>query len=409
MRSDRGQGTVEYLAVVLLVAVVFGGTATVASGAGRDIASAVPREVIRALCIVRGGDCRRDIAPCDVTSSAKSKKWSVTIAVIKFGHDRTVTVTERSDGTYAVTLDTAPLGGVETSTGARGKVSLGKRSLSAGADITTSVVGSYAHGRTWILRSDEAARRLVAAIKADADLPAADLEGHEAKIEGGVSASAGSVATLSGGALGALGGGSQTDRKTGSKTYFFSAALAGDLGTSVQGTGAEASVSGAKDARFALTVGPDGRWVDLAISQTGALSGGADLPEQLTPVAKALDVPAKGARRWVTESHLDLTDAENLAAAQRVVAAVTDPLHPEKLSGSLTGLNARIRDNAVVDARTYMVDREATGIEGDLGLEIKAGGKYENSTENTRLVAATTRGIDGQWRVRDECLQEART
>ena len=54
MRSDRGQGTVEYLAVVLLVAVVVGGgaTAAAATGAGADIATAVPREVIRALCIV---------------------------------------------------------------------------------------------------------------------------------------------------------------------------------------------------------------------------------------------------------------------------------------------------------------------------------------------------------------------
>src|SRR5919199_4382160 len=113
MRSARGQGTVEYLAVVLLVALVFGGTATVASGAAADIAAAVPREVIRGICIVRGGDCRRDLAPCDVASSARSQSWAVTIAVVKFGHDKTVTKTRRSDGTYAVTLDTAPRGGVD--------------------------------------------------------------------------------------------------------------------------------------------------------------------------------------------------------------------------------------------------------------------------------------------------------
>src|ERR687889_419843 len=106
MRSARGQGTVEYLAVVLLVAVVLGGKATVANGAAGDIARAVPREVIRGICIVRGGDCYRDIAPCDVASSTKSKTWAVTIAVLKFGHDKTVTKTRRSDGTYAVTLDT---------------------------------------------------------------------------------------------------------------------------------------------------------------------------------------------------------------------------------------------------------------------------------------------------------------
>src|SRR3954471_4336671 len=135
MRSERGQGTVEYLAVVLLVALVLGGgaTAAAATGAGADIATAVPREVIRALCIVRGGDCDRDRAPCDVASRSKSSSWAVTIAGLKFGHDKTVTLTARPAGTVAVTLDTAPVGGIETSTGARAKLNLGKRSFSAGA------------------------------------------------------------------------------------------------------------------------------------------------------------------------------------------------------------------------------------------------------------------------------------
>jgi len=74
MRSARGQGTVEYLAVVLLVAFALGGgTAAVASAAGADIATAVPHEVLRALCIVSGGDCDRDRAPCDVDTNTKSR------------------------------------------------------------------------------------------------------------------------------------------------------------------------------------------------------------------------------------------------------------------------------------------------------------------------------------------------
>ena len=78
MRSARGQGTVEYLAVVLLVAFALGGgTAAVASAAGADIATAVPHEVLRALCIVTRGDCERDRAPCDVAAKAKSRSWAV--------------------------------------------------------------------------------------------------------------------------------------------------------------------------------------------------------------------------------------------------------------------------------------------------------------------------------------------
>jgi hypothetical protein len=411
MRSDRGQGTVEYLAVVLLVAVILGGgaTAAAATGAGADIANAVPREVIRALCIVRGGDCDRDLAPCEVASSSTSKSWALTVAVFKLGHDKTVTVTERSDGTFAVTLDTAPVGGVETRTGARGKLSVGKRSFSAGADITAGVTAAYAHGRTWIVRSEAAARRLAAAIRDDAPLPPADVDGHDLNVEASAGASAGGLANVSGGLHAALGGGVQTDRTSGNRTYVFTAGVAGEAGASVQGIDAKASFSGSDGDRYALTVAPEGRWLDLAVVRTGALSARADLPPEVGPIADALDVPTRGGRRWVTESHLDLTEAGNLVAARALVADLEDPSHPARTPAAIAAFSRRLRDNAVVDARTYALDQETLGAEGHVGAELNLGGKFEKSTENTRLIAATTRGIDGRWRVRNECLQEART
>jgi hypothetical protein len=109
----------------------------------------------------------------------------------------------------------------------------------------------------------------------------------------------------------------------------------------------------------------------------------------------------------VTESHLDLSDAENLAAARALVARLRDPLHPARIAAAVAALSRRIEDNAVVDARTYAVDQSTWGAEGHAGAELKLGGRYEKSTENTQLVAATTRGIDGHWRVREECLKEA--
>ena len=409
MRRERGQGTVEYLAVVLLVALVFGATATAATAKGREIAGSVPREIIRALCIVRGGDCYRDRAPCDVASTTKSKSWAVTVTVFKIGHDRTVTVTRRSDGRYAVTLDTAPVGGVETGVGARGKLSLGKHSYSAGADLTAGVTASYAHGRTWIVPTDQAADRLRAAMKSGSALPPADIDGREVEVEGRLGGSAGAGVNVSVGALASLGGGSQTDRATGNRTYFFTAGVGGEAGVSAERAKAGAAVAGSDRGRYALTVGPDGRWIDLAVTQTGALSGRADLPPQVSPIAFALDVPTKAGRQWVTESHLDLTEAENLAAARALVVRASDPLHPGRLTSALAGLSERLRHDAIVDARTYALDATAYGAEGHAGAELKLGGKFEMSTEKTRLVAATTRGIDGQWRVRDDCLQEART
>jgi hypothetical protein len=384
----------------------------VASGAAGDIATAVPREVIRGICIVRGGDCRRDLAPCDVASSAESKNWALTIAVLKFGHDRTVTVTQRSDKTFAVTLDTAPVSGVETSVGARGTVSLGERSFSAGTDITAGVTGSVAHTQTWIATSREAADGLVADLEKRAPMPTPDIEGHEGSLEAEVGASTRrGVANVAGSVDAGVGGGWRTDRVTGNRTYFFSGSVAGEVTGSAKtkaGT-AKGSAAGSDRQQYALTVGSDGRWIDLAVTRTGVLSGRAELPRQLASIAAKLDVPTAGARRWVTESHLDLTDAENLAAARAVVAALKDPLHPARLAMATGRLGQRIEDDAVVDARTYELDRKTWGFDGHAGVQVKAGATYEKTTENARLVAATTRGIDGRWRPREECLQEART
>jgi hypothetical protein len=368
----------------------------------------VPHQVLRALCIVTGGDCDRDRAPCDVSSRADSRSWAVGVAVFTVGHDKTVTVTRRSDGSYAVTLDTAPVGGLETSTGARAKVNLGKRTISAGVAIGAGVTGSYAHQRTWVRDTRGAVERLMQAIADGAALPAADVDGHEASIEAGVDASAGTISTISAGVLARLGGGSELDHTTGSRTYFFTAAVSSEAKASAPGTKANASASGSDDDRYALTIAPDGRWLDLVVTRTGALAARGDLPPQVAPIAAALDIPATGGRRWITESHLDLTDAGNLAAARTLVGAVTDPRHPGAIPAALAALERRVSDHAVVDARTYALDREAFGAEGDIGVELKVGAKYQTSTEQTRLVAATTRGIDGQWRIRHDCLEEAK-
>jgi hypothetical protein len=87
MRSDTGQGTVEYLAVVLLVVVAMGGMATAPAvgSAGARIATAVPHQVLYAICRVTGGDCDRDRAPCGVASRTAAHEWSVTVLVVKGG------------------------------------------------------------------------------------------------------------------------------------------------------------------------------------------------------------------------------------------------------------------------------------------------------------------------------------
>src|SRR5215211_872192 len=131
MRCDRGQGTVEYLAVVLLVAATLGGmaTATAVGSAGGRMATAVPHQVLYAICRVTGGDCDRDRAPCDVASRTAAHEWSVTVLVVKGGHRRVVVRERRSDGRTVVTETTAPLGGLEVTAGSGARLRLGGRAL----------------------------------------------------------------------------------------------------------------------------------------------------------------------------------------------------------------------------------------------------------------------------------------
>ena len=416
MRSSRGQGTVEYLAVVLLVGVVLGGgaTAAAATGAGADIATAVPHQVMRALCIVTGGDCDRDRAPCDVASSTAASEWSATVAVLRVGHGRVLVVDRRSDGTVAVTLSTAPSAGIQTIEGANARIERGRRGLSLGGAVTASAVAAIGHGRTWVL-DDDAADAFVAALQRGDKVRAPDQEVREGNIELEVSGSRGAGETVAGNAAitGTLhgSGGVRTDHVTGRTTYFLEGGgdAVIDGSASLRGLRTAATGSGGGTAGLALTVDRTGRWVDLAVIATGELAASARLPTSAGPIADALDVPTTGGRRWVAEAHLDLTDPGSLAAARGVVdRLLAVPPAPLAAGAAVADLARRIDDRAVVDVRAYALDRTRDGFSVHVGEALGVGGSHETSTEHTRLIAARTRGLDGQWRDREDCLKEAR-
>ena len=82
------------------------------------MASSVTREIRRAICIVTGGECDRDLAPCDVGRSARSR-WKATIAIVSSVATSGVTVTRRSDRTFAVTLEDRSASGPSRATARR--------------------------------------------------------------------------------------------------------------------------------------------------------------------------------------------------------------------------------------------------------------------------------------------------
>jgi hypothetical protein len=414
MRSARGQGTVEYLAVVLLVALVMGGgTVAAARTTDTDLATAVPHQIRRALCIVTGGDCDRDRAPCDVATDTMSSTWGVGIAVLRVGHGRALVVERRSDGSYLVTLTKAPSAGVESIGGAHVRIDSGRRRLSVGGAVTASAVASLGHGETWVLPDESAARALVTALERGDDVRPADQELHEATLVLGATASRGTGGNVTANATGTVSGeagvGERVDRATGTHTYFLRADAAATVELTAGLRGLTGSATGTldRDVQLALTVDQTGRWTDLAVVGSGDASGALSPPRGADRLTDALGVPTAAGRRWTAEAHLDLSDAGNSAAAHALVDALLG-VRPAAARQAAAELARRVREQAVLDVRTYALDRASSGFDiggGDGVAGLSA--THERSTENTRLIAARTRGLDGLWRRRDDCLKEA--
>jgi hypothetical protein len=334
------------------------------------------------------------------------------VAVFRIGRDRVVVVDRRSDGASVVTLTTAPSGGLQTIEGTNARIERGRRRLSLGGGVTASAVASIGRGKTWVLPPGAAVGAFVASLQRGDDVRAPDQEVREGGVDLGASATRGLDGAVSGTgtATGTLhgGGGVRTDHTTGAKTYFLDGGADAvlDLSASLRGVRLAASGQAAGTARLALTVDRDGRWIDLAVMATGEVAGSARLPQSAGPLADALNVPTSGGRRWVAEAHLDLNDAGNFAAARAVVDSL--PGDPLAAGAAVRDLARRFDERAVVDVRAYTLDRTSEGFSVQAGDTVGLGASHETATELTRLIAARTRGLDGLWRDRDDCLKEAR-
>ena len=69
-------------------------------------------------------------------------------------------------------------------------------------------------------------------------------------------------------------------------------------------------------------------------------------------------------------------------------------------------LRRRLDEVGVVHARTYDADQRRYGIDGSVGVEgVQLGASLSRTLLDSHLVAAATRGLDGVWRVRHDCLE----
>jgi hypothetical protein len=396
------------------VTVVLGAVALVADGSG--IPTAVDHQLLRALCVVRGGECEQDRAPCAVRSDRRDDAVSARILVFHVGADKTLIREERSDGSVAVTVSYGEQGGLEVSGGAHLGVSLGRGGVGLGGELTAAAVATRERGYTWVLRDGRAADALVKRLgvgpgKLDALIASGRVPAPSQRYLHGGLASRGSITggTLPGGTLGLSSqdvAGTRTDASTGRRTFYVQRTVEGSLSLTYGG----ASATGARTdrERYAVTYDAAGRPVDLMVLGTGIYRGSFDLPTRLQPAVGLLSAPTGHVRTYVEETHLDLTDPESLRLARAFLEQVRHPnlVHGGAAVAVAAALRRRLDEVGVVHARAYDADQRRYGIDGSVGVEgVQLGASLSRTLLDSHLVAAATRGLDGVWRVRHDCLE----
>jgi hypothetical protein len=398
---QRGQASVEWLAVVVLLATTLGVGAALAQAG--YVGRRVTREMARAICLVADGDCRRDQEPCVVGSQATHQGMTVHLLFYRLGEDKLGVVEERSDGTYAVTLETGIKGGLEATGGAHGGFRIGKLGFSIGGEVTASLMARLGRGRTWIAGSRAEAGRILGG---EGDERSPDLTSGSGRWDSSVDGKAG--AGLAGHEIDLARGeiafdreaGWSIDQRTGHRTAYVQASSR----ASVEARGHVLGLSGTDGEEiYAVEYDETGRPVDLRVTGAGIFAGSRDLPAVVQPVAGLLAAgAAEGERDYEVTAHLDLTDAGNLAAARgllNAIAARRATAMPEQ------ALGRRLDEHGTVQARVLATRSKETGVSADAALGIGGfSAEAQIQQRSQQLLAATSRGLDGQWVTRTDCV-----
>lgn len=418
---SAGQAALDYVAVLALCALVLAAGTGAAVARGGELASAVRGELLRALCVVTAGDCDRDRAPCVTSTAQRGVSASVNLAVVRLGRSQFATLERRSDGTFAVTLLTSEDAGADLGLGGSADVAIGGLRGAVSGELRAAALARNGHGRVWIVRSQEAADELLRRLTVTFGNPAVEVgmrllglpEPDQTFSEHGWALSA--DGSVSAGPAEGSGSGSRVDvrgvrrdRRTGRQVLYLgrAAELSAALEAGVGGLGTETTTGGVREDTWAIEVDRDGELVDLMILSAGPYEGSFSLPGPLQQAGGFLGVPAaSGDRRFELESHLDLRDPGNRAAVEGLLRAVFGGGSPGRTRAPVSrALAARLREHAIVHGRTYEARQDAYGGGGTVAAGIKIGGRVEVATGSTRLLAAVTRGPDGTWRARRDCL-----
>lgn len=416
MRADDGQATIEWIALVALIALALGAAAALAHAT--FLGHRVTREMARALCIVRQGDCHRDHEPCPVTTDQRSRGLTVDIVFVRLGSGQTAIVERLSDGTVRVTRTPELAGGAEAALGVGATFKAGGVDLAVSAEVQAAILARRHRGETWIVRSEAEADDLLGKLRArggglylpvpDPDITFGDTDLHSTI--GGTAGAGGIVelGSVEGGLAFDKHAGSRTDHRTGHRTVYTRAADTAEARVAFGGGILDRSWSTAGPAEtYAVEFDAAGRPLDLQILAVGAYDGSGDLPGSVARIERLIGARAAEGRARVYEitGHLDLTVPENLAAARDVLAelAKTKP-HIGRAAAASDALRRRFDEEGTVEARVLERRSDETEIGAHGALGGKVGAEYRNEHAVTRLIGAASRGLDGQWLPRVDCV-----
>jgi hypothetical protein len=397
---QRGQASVEWLAVVVLVVVMLGLGAALAQAG--YVGRRVTREMARAICLVGNGDCRRDQESCVVGSQATRQGMTVHLLLVRLGEDKLGVIEERSDGSFAVTLEDGIKGGLEASDGLKADFHVGKLGLSVGGEVTAALMARVGRGRTWIAGSRAEAQRILEQEGAGRPPDATSGSGawdSSVDVDAGVEGSGSGVDVARAGIGFDREAGWRVDRRSGHRIAYVQASVTGSAAVN----GNVLGLSGDGRETYAVEYDETGRPVDLRVIATGSFAGSRDLPTVVEQVAGLLATDAGGGERgYEVTGHLDLTDAGNLVAVRgllNAIAARQATVAPER------ALRRRIDEHGTVQARILASQSEEQEASFDVtGGPVRFGADVQILQRSQQLQAAASRGLDGQWITRTDCV-----
>lgn len=168
--AQRGSGSLEFLGVVTLAAVLVAGTV------GAVVASdpAIRDTIWARICQIMGGDCAASDAPsnqafkphdCDVATSRDSVDATVDVAFVRLEGGGSVQRVTKSNGDIEITVAGEGRVGVVGSVGGRGELELGGTKIGASAEAEAAATGGASGGETFVFRDPDKADEFESYVK----------------------------------------------------------------------------------------------------------------------------------------------------------------------------------------------------------------------------------------------------